>query len=657
MTAQNKELLATLCLAVFTFGIYLLALNAPFYLDDRHMIVENIFIKNPHYFGWLWKGYVTSSSVPKGMCRPILMLTFIFNYLSAGLAASGYRVVNILLHFLNGMLLYSLLKLIRPSASKLFLFLISAAFIAHPLNTEAVIYISSRSDLLTALFSLSAMILWIKKKPIFALSLYALALLTKETALCLPMLFFAWETLQARPLKEVFDKKHSRLWTALILITLLYFVYRITIFGRTPTTPPRGALSNVWVQFAVTFIYGQLFFLLTPLNLMHDVPNFTGIFHADVIAGILLTAGLAYYGIKQRKEMPMAAFGIAWFLLSLTPKFYAKLIYPAMEHHAYIPLLGIYILFAVLLEKYFRQNKKYFLYAALTIIAVLSLATALRCMEYKDPMVFWQISAKRAPKTGIGHNYLGLEYVNKNMGPEAKEEFLKVIALADSKETAVMSRLNLARILNAEKKYTAALALVEEAERAADIVPEGANHMRGIIYMSMGKKEKAAKAWSQEINDYPDSYETVLDMGIYYFGINDMARAQKLFDRSIFLKPEAYLGYYGLAQVMEKQGNLKRAAELYHYALTLNPRDAAASYFLGSVLSRLGNDKAVYYLQMAIGLNPKLCEARNDLAVVYASLKVPRWDLAKNEIKTAQENGCKANPDLTALVEKNAPKE
>ena len=277
-------------------------------------------------------------------------------------------------------------------------------------------------------------------------------------------------------------------------------------------------------------------------------------------------------------------------------------------------------------------------------------------MEYKDPLVFWQISVNRAPKTGVGHNYLGLEYVNKNMGPEAKAEFLKVIALADSRETAVMSRLNLARILNSENKYTAALALAEEAAHVAGIVPEGVNHMRGMIYMSMGEKEKAAKAWAQEINDYPDSYETVLDLAIYYFGINDMARAQKLFDRSIFLKPEAYLGYYGLAQVMEKQGDLKRAAELYHHALMLNPRDAAASYFLGSVLSRLGNDKAVYYLQMAIDLNPRLCEARNDLAVVYASFNPPRWDMAKNEIKAAQENGCKINPDLTALIEKNALK-
>jgi tetratricopeptide (TPR) repeat protein len=656
MTTQTKESLAALCLAAFTFGLYFFALNAPFYLDDQHMIVENVFIKNSQYYAWLWKGYVTSSTIPRGMCRPVLMFTFIFNYLSAGLTASGYRIVNILLHFLNGMLLYSLLKLIRPTASKLFLFFITAVFIAHPINTEAVIYISSRSDLLTALFLLSAIILWIKEKPLFAISLYAMALLTKETALCFPMLAFAWDWAQMRSIKKVFDKKKSIMYAALAAVTVAYFLYCSAFFSHTPVTPPRSVLSNTLVQTAVTFLYAKLFLLLEPFNMMHDIPSFSNFFTPPVIMGFALIILLIGYTLKRIKKEPVIAFGIIWFLVCLLPKFYARLGFPAMEHHAYIPLFGIYIALTVILEKFYTRQKRYFLLSSAGIIATLTIFTIIRSIEYTDPLMFWRLAAARAPQTGVVHNYLGLEYLRSKLPDKAKAEFLKAVKIADRRETIVTSKINLAIILNDEGLHTEALKLLREASTVTPIVPVGVNEMLGVVYMSMGDKEKAIKAWAEEINSYPDSYEAVLNMGVYYFGINDLPRAERLFDRSIFLKPEAYLGYYGLAQTMEKEGNLKRAAKLYHDALILNPRDAAAAYFLGSVLGRLGNDKAIYYLQTAIDLNPRSCEAHNDLAVAYASLKSPRWDMAQNEIKAAQENNCKVNTDLTVLIEKNAHK-
>ncbi|MBU1366402.1 MAG: hypothetical protein KJ711_01135, partial [Candidatus Omnitrophica bacterium] len=72
------------------------------------MIVENVFIKSAKYFSEFFKGFVTSYPIPKGMCRPLLMLTFGFNYLQGGLSPVGYHIVNILFHFLNACLLYFL---------------------------------------------------------------------------------------------------------------------------------------------------------------------------------------------------------------------------------------------------------------------------------------------------------------------------------------------------------------------------------------------------------------------------------------------------------------------------------------------------------------------------------------------------------------------
>jgi len=655
MSNQTKESLAILALAFLTALSYLFSLNAPFYLDDQHMIVDNIFIKNPQYFSWLWKGYVTNASIPRGMCRPFLMMTFIFNYLSASLDASGYRIINILIHFLNGTLLYSLFKIIRPQASKTFLWLITALFLLHPINTETVIYISSRSDLLTAFFILSAMILWIKDKYIPAMLIYVMALLTKETAMCLPMIILAWDYFKLGSVRKLITKKYFFLYSVLALLTIVYITYRSTVFSSTPVTPVRSIWDNTLIQTAMTFVYARLFFLLKPFNMMHDIAGFNNILNFSVIAGMILIISMIIYTGKQRIKAPLISFALAWFLLALTPKFYARLGFPSMEHHAYIPLFGIYILLILILEKYYIAHKKLFLYLFATFISACAIITIIRGAEYNNPITFWSLSAQRAPAIGALHNNLGIEYLKKNLIPQAENEFNLAIAIGDRKETIVTAKTNLASIFSSQKKYAEALKLLNETSTITKIIPVGINEMRGVIYMDMGKKEEAIKAWEQEISLYPDAYEAILNLAIYYFKSGDNKRAEILFKRAVFLKPDSYLGYYGLGQIMEKIENLPRAAEMYSYAVRLNPHDAAAHYFLGSVLSRLGDSRAIQHLQTAIELNPRFCEARNDLAVVYASLKEPRWDMAKKELTAAELNQCTIDKDFIKLVSEHNP--
>jgi hypothetical protein len=181
--SKYQDYIVISLLALITLVIYLPSISAPFIFDDNHMIVNNLLIKNPHYFGMFFKGYVTSYPVPKGMCRPLLMLTFAFNYLTGKLNPAGYHIINILFHFLNATLLFFLLKTIKKDIPRMLAFFVSLLFVVHPINTEAVSYISSRSDLMVTFFILSGFILYIKRRYIPAIIMYALALLSKETSL------------------------------------------------------------------------------------------------------------------------------------------------------------------------------------------------------------------------------------------------------------------------------------------------------------------------------------------------------------------------------------------------------------------------------------------------------------------------------------------
>jgi len=106
------EYLVILSLVIISFLTYSNALNAPFIFDDYYMIEENTFLKNPKYFPLFFKGYVTSYPIPKGMCRPLLMLSFAFNYWSGGLNPVGY---------LSSLFLFYIFFTKKPSLGELLL--------------------------------------------------------------------------------------------------------------------------------------------------------------------------------------------------------------------------------------------------------------------------------------------------------------------------------------------------------------------------------------------------------------------------------------------------------------------------------------------------------------------------------------------------------
>ena len=160
MKRNLENTIIVIILVFFCLVLYFNSLGNAFIFDDIHTIVQNQYIKNPGYLGLFFKGLYSSEPVPQGMLRPLLMLTFVFNYLFSGLNPLGYHIINLLLHFLNGILFYSLLRFLKKDLPFGLSLGVSLLFIAHPINNEAVIYITCRSDLLVTLFVLSAFLLY-----------------------------------------------------------------------------------------------------------------------------------------------------------------------------------------------------------------------------------------------------------------------------------------------------------------------------------------------------------------------------------------------------------------------------------------------------------------------------------------------------------------
>lgn len=161
--SNRKQLLTLGILGLFLLGavIYSNILHAPFVYDDRGTIVENETIKS------LSESFVNISNN-----RYVGLLSFAFNYAIGGLNVLGYHLVNNLIHVINALLVYYFVilvfktpKMVTSTLSKEFIaFSASFIFISHPLQTQAVTYITQRVTSMAAMFYLISVVCYLKAR-------------------------------------------------------------------------------------------------------------------------------------------------------------------------------------------------------------------------------------------------------------------------------------------------------------------------------------------------------------------------------------------------------------------------------------------------------------------------------------------------------------
>ena len=181
---RNPAVWCILLIIACSFTAYSNSLTNGYAYDDLDIIVKNPNIRS-------FESVVSSLH----SYRPIRWFTFALDYQLWGLDPFGYHLSNVLLHAVCSVLVFWVARLIiRDLAGAL---IVSLLFCAHPVTTEAVGNISNRNELLGTIFSLSALLFYIKRsaRPLFivaVLPLHILALMSKEAiAVSLPLLFIA----------------------------------------------------------------------------------------------------------------------------------------------------------------------------------------------------------------------------------------------------------------------------------------------------------------------------------------------------------------------------------------------------------------------------------------------------------------------------------
>jgi tetratricopeptide (TPR) repeat protein len=408
---------------------YLNSFRGVFQFDDYNVIVDNVGVHT-------WGAYL--AGLPRGI-RPLLKFTYTWNWTS-GLGLFGFHLVNVALHAANAVLLFFLASRIGgPSVSRFAALLPALLFAVHPVQTEAVTYISGRSVSLMAFFYLGSLLAYLRGREqgsrflLYLASpiLFLLAAASKEVALTLPFALVLCEAVRRGRTgwKETLRAQTVH-WGLLVALAVLFLAH--AGYGRLLEAcfDIRDAGTNLLTQ-----VHG-IGYLLSRLVMPHalDIDPELPVFSRGstvLLPEALLLAALLAAGVVGLKKRWLAGFGILWFFLHLVPtNSFIPRLDVANDRQLYLASWGLFLALSAgadLLRRKWGVRRV----AAVAAVLVLALGvlTVSRNTVYRSEVALWEDSVRKSPGKARAWNNLGYAYQQAGRFPDAEEAYLRALRI------------------------------------------------------------------------------------------------------------------------------------------------------------------------------------------------------------------------------------
>ncbi len=497
----------------------------------------------------------------------------------------------------------------------------AALFALHPLASSCVYPIASgRETLWPTLFEILAVIAWLHPGG-RALGLCvvatAAALLSKEHAVILPVLFVTADLLRltATPPRSV--SSELRRYAPLALVLLGYAAVRQMIFAgeETPALAvlgqPSGPLLSlayaIQVLFAPTrdLVYEPIFSIwFSPVRLA-----------LAVAAGAAIAWGITLCDASARRR---ALFWLAWFAFGLLPT--ANLLNQDArfdERYVFFSSLGGIALALTALEPFWRERTPRAL-AACALVASIAIATATsigRAQFFSDDATFLARWIASDPERAQPHISLGKLAARDGDWSGSLAHF--EAAHARAPELAdVHNGLGLAH----EALGRADLAKAE-FERAIELDPASgaARNNLGVLYLARGEPEAAEAEFEAALERRGDPTRARINLALAHAQQGDREAAIEELESLLASRPGHAGACFNLGVLLADAGDDPRALAYFDRAIESRPDYALARFRRGVALARLGRvDEALHELRRAIVLDPSLEAARGALAQLRA---------------------------------------
>ncbi len=532
-----------LLLFFLTLGVYANALGGGFIGDDYYFVVLNrgieTLVKPGEFF--LGTARTAVNMLQSDVYRPLTVLSFAVTRFLFELNPLPYHLVNNILHALNAVVLFFLFR--KITGEELKAAFAAAIFAVHPVQTEAVTWISGRGNVQYTFFLLSSFFAFAKWRDgdkgshrfyAASLILYILSMFSKEHGIVLPSLLLAWVLIMPRKTPHS-GRRDFRALLAFFLLGALFLAVRTYVLGRLGQQEPIGGAAQAIISIRATARYLLLAFFPMGLTTEHLSPEDL----YGIVSGLCLSSIIAivYVAVRLRNRSPLYTLGAAWFFIAITPVIHIVPIRGFLsERFLYLSIAGFSL---VLTQAVFDLAPRLRLrnaniVALSLIIALFSVMTISRNMDWQNPYTINNAALRVDPDNKVAFYNIGVERTIDNDPDTAMAYFLK--AMGRYGEIDMYARNNIVK-----------------------------------RFFEKGDIERAFSLNEDNLKLYSDESLPYLTQGALYLSTGNFKAAEAMLLTAMHYNPKTYYAALAMAELCRLTGRPEEAEEFSKRASQLNP--------------------------------------------------------------------------------------
>jgi len=544
--------------------------------DDPEMVFKNDMVK-----AFDLKGLFTNHFV--GNYIPVTMFVHSLSWFLFEGWDGGHHVLNILLHVINGILVYQLGK--RLFKHETIAGIGAALFLVHPIQVESVAWISELKNILSTTFYLAGILNYLtfiersdKKNYFFCFLFFVLGCLSKSSVVVFPLSLICIDLFV-----------HQRISARFLINKIPFFLISVLI----GIINIRAQTADLFINHAHEFPYYQrvgfagfallkyTLLVLFPLNLsvIYPYPEVkTPVFVLGfcVLAGILT---LIIFLLRRKSISSVSVILIILVNLILVLQFlpFGEVLYA--DRYLYVPLIGFGWLVGILISKIKTRPQL----IGILVLVIFSVLTLARTNVWKSAIVLYEDIIKKYPNQFIALNSAGVESMFLNEDRKALEYF---------------NRAALAAPRNYKSYYN-----------------------RGLLYLKNNKPELAIKSFNQtlELYNYVKAYT---GRASAYYMLGDISKAMNDARLALQTDKNNARAHFVLANCYNDLNKLDEAMNEYNKSIELN-KNEADFYFKRAIVFGKKQDfrSCLSDLEICLHLNPAHYEAHYWKGVAKINLK------------------------------------
>ncbi len=589
---------------IFIFVLVLIAYFPTFFngftnWDDLKQVTENADITSLAFNHIK----IFFSSFYVGMYQPFATLCFAVIFKFFGLKALAYHLFSLLLHLINILLVYIIVKKLTEKAE--IVFFVTLLFAVNPMQTEAVAWVSATSTLLYSMFFLMAANVYLsfikserKNKSYFiSLIFFMFALLSKSAAVTLPLILLLFDYYS-----------HSKISKKDLINKIPFFALSV-IFGIVTIIARKevGHIINITKYYsiferALLISYSLSYYIINvflpiKMSAFHPYPDKPeGLLPIMYYIAPLFLIVLTILLIKAKRFRKEIILGILFFLFSISVmiELIPVGIQLVKDRYTYIPCIGLYFLLLSLLFVVFEKKgkiKHYIRYGIIALAMIFTVSSSARTQTWKNSFYLWNDVIKKYPTCSAAYINRGNAFIEMGNYDRAIIDLDKAIEFEPNAADAYMNRAiaksRMDDIYGAIKDYNKAISIgpvndkmfmeraalksgvqditgaIDDISQAIKLNPHDKKYynQRGIFYgmNSLFKNAVADFTSAIEIDkEYPDAWS---NRGYAKVSIYDYNGAIEDLTTAIKINPKSAQTYYvrGIAESQADQNDISCA--------------------------------------------------------------------------------------------------